>query len=341
MSSEAVSQAAAPESPAAGPSRRAQLAAVAVFVLAAAATRFIDLGSRPLHHDESIHAFQSYTLSRDGNWRYDPAYHGPFLYYANALIYKTLGVSSVTARLLPSIFGLILIGFAWPLARWIGRGAAVAYAILVLLSPHFTYFSRFIREDLYSLVFTLATILAFRMFLETDRARWLTLAAVAFALAGVTKENAYMTGVLFVVFGIWVFAERALGQRPVAAGASTAARAAVDWTSARWRPLITAGLLFLSIWVLMYTAFLRYPEDCSLANWIGIRKAVHYWMGQHSIARIPGPWYYYFPQIAYYETAIGLAAVLFFARRPDVRKDPFVRSVACAVLSLGIYAELQ
>ena len=70
--------------------------------------------------------------------------------------------------------------------------------MLVLISPHMAYFSRFIREDLYSLVFTLGTILAFRYFLETDRARWLTVSAVSFALAGVTKENAYMTGVLFV-----------------------------------------------------------------------------------------------------------------------------------------------
>ena len=55
-------------------------------------TRFYRLGDRPLHHDESIHAFQSYTLAKDGTWRYDPAYHGPFLYYANALIYKIVGL---------------------------------------------------------------------------------------------------------------------------------------------------------------------------------------------------------------------------------------------------------
>ena len=335
MSSEAVSQAAAPQSPAAGGSRRAWLAAAAVLFAAALGTRFVDLGSRPLHHDESIHAFQSYTLSRDGNWRYDPAYHGPFLYYANALVYKILGVSNVTARLLPAVFGLILIGFAWPLSRWIGRGAALAYAILVLLSPHFTYFSRFIREDLYSLVFTLSTILAFRMYLETNRARWLTLAAVAFALAGVTKENAYMTGVLFVLFGVFVFAERVLAQRPVGAAAATAARETADWTFARWRPLFTAALVFLIIWVVMYTAFLRYRED-----WLAIPKAVKYWIGQHTIARIPGPWYYYFPQLAYYETAILLAA-LFFIRRAEVRKDPFIRAVACVVFALGLFAEAQ
>jgi uncharacterized protein (TIGR03663 family) len=306
-----------------------------ILLLAALSTRMIRLGERPFHHDESIHAFQSYTLSKDGSWRYDPAYHGPFLYYANAIIYKIFGASNFTARVLPAIFGLILIGFAWPLSRWIGRRAAIVYAMLVLLSPHLNYFSRFIREDLYSLVFTLATILAFRMFLETDKARWLTLSAVAFALAGVTKENAYMTGVLFVIFGIWLLAERVMARKP---GAATAFEDVVDvteWTFARWRPFVTAGIVFLVIWTTMYTAFFRYPGD-----WFAIPKAVKYWIGQHSIARIPGPWYYYFPQLAYYETAICLAALLILTR-VEIRRDPFVRSVGAAMIALAVYAETQ
>jgi len=114
---------AAPEpAPATGPisaapasaAKNALRAVVILFALAAVGTRFYRLGERPLHHDESIHAYQSYTLAKDGNWRYDPAYHGPFLYYANALIYKIVGlphVTNATARFLPAVFGLILIAF--------------------------------------------------------------------------------------------------------------------------------------------------------------------------------------------------------------------------------------
>ena len=170
------------------PGRRRVL--YAAVLLIAIATHFVRLGDRPLHHDESIHAFQSYTLSKDGTWRYDPAYHGPFLYYANAAVYKTFGASHFTARLIPAAFGVGLLLFAFPLASWLGSGAAAAWVLLVLTSPHLTYFSRFIREDLYSLVFTFGTIVAFRRFLETDRSRWLTLSAISFALAGTTKENA-------------------------------------------------------------------------------------------------------------------------------------------------------
>jgi len=301
----------------------------AVLALAAVLSRFWALGDRPLHHDESIHAYQSYSLSKGGDWRYDPAYHGPFLYYVNALVYKIFGATDFTARLMPAVFGLLLIGFAKPLSRWIGRPAAWIYAVLVLTSPHFWYFSRFIREDLYSLVFTLGTIVAFQRFLETDRSQWLLLSAASFALAGVTKENAYMTGVLFVAYGIWC-AIRGAGE-PSGPAPAAAVGDAVRWTFGRLAPILSAGILFLVIWAGMYSAFGKYPGD-----WLAIPKAITYWIGQHSIARIPGPWYYYFPQLLFYDTAIVFAAFFAFSRR-DWKNDPFLRCLLRAAAPILLY----
>ncbi|MDQ5859116.1 MAG: TIGR03663 family protein, partial [Acidobacteriota bacterium] len=313
--------------------------AIGAFLLVALLTRFNDLGDRPFHHDESIHAQQSYNLMKDGTWRYEPAYHGPFLYYTNALVYRLFGVTDTTARLMPAVFGLLLIAAAFPLARWIGRPAAIAYALLVLISPHFTYFSRFIREDIYSLVFTLGTILAVQMFFDTDRARWLTLGAVSFALAGATKENAYMTGVLFVAYGIWAIVERVARAKGNKRALPDALIATARWVRGHFVPLLTAALVFLSIWALLYSAFGKYPQD-----WLAIPKAVKYRMGQHSIARIPGPWYYYVPQLLYYETAIVFAALFAFRRRSDPGRGsdphlPFLRFVLFwAIGSLLLYA---
>ncbi|HEY1250068.1 MAG TPA: flippase activity-associated protein Agl23 [Thermoanaerobaculia bacterium] len=317
--------------PAARPSPGRVLVLCGAILIAAVLTRFWDLGSRPLHHDESIHAYQSLSLAKGADWRYDPAYHGPFLYYVNALVYKVFGATNTTARLMPALFGILLIAFALPLRRWIGDTAALAYALAILTSGHMAYFSRFIREDLYSLVFTLGTILAFQRFLETDRAKWLSLSAASFAFAGVTKENGYMTGVLFVAYGAWcLFSEALLSQRE---GGSLARpiRTTAAWIRERMLPIASAGILFLVIWITMYTGFGRHPED-----WLAIPKAVKYWMGQHSIARIPGPWWYYFPQLAYYETAIGIAALFAFPWTAW-RRDPFLRSVLLAAPSLALY----
>ncbi|MFN2387891.1 MAG: flippase activity-associated protein Agl23, partial [Thermoanaerobaculia bacterium] len=241
MSAPALSEKEAAAAPARARPGRRELIAGAILTVALL-THFVRLAERPLHHDESIHAYQSHTLARDGTWRYDPAYHGPFLYYANALVYKIFGASDFTARLLPAIFGLILIAFAIPLSRWIGKDGALVYALLVLISPHLTYFSRFIREDIYSLVFTLGTIIAFRRFLEMDRFRWLVLSSVSFALAGATKENAYMTGVLFVAFGLWAFAERIAVAPKKGEAVSETWRRTRDWIARHFLQLIAAGL---------------------------------------------------------------------------------------------------
>ncbi|MEP6995132.1 MAG: flippase activity-associated protein Agl23 [Acidobacteriota bacterium] len=322
--------------PAAQPSRGSgrYVWVVSLLILAAVFTRFWHLSERPLHHDESIHAYQSWSLSRGADWRYDPAYHGPFLYYVNALVYKVAGATNFTARVMPAVFGLILIGFAWPLRRWIGNTAAAAYAIFLLTSGHISYFSRFIREDLYSLVFTLGTILAFQRFLETDRAKWLYLAAASFAFAGVTKENAYMTGVLFVGYGVWAYLSDAAESRRRGGSLAAPLKDTARWIWPRLIPLISAELLFLVIWVTMYTGFGKHPGD-----FFSIDKAVRYWMGQHAIARIPGPWWYYFPQLGYYETAICFAAVAALLSY-DFRRDPLVQASLITGAFLAIYTAL-
>ena len=116
-----------------------------------------------------------------------------------------------------------------------------------------------------------------------------------------------MTGVLFVAYGAWALVERVALAKGRKGALAEALRATAGWVRARILPIATAALVFLAIWVLMYTAFGKYPKD-----WLAIPKAIKYWMGQHSIARIPGPWYYYLPQLLYYETTIVFAACFAF-----------------------------
>ncbi len=51
------------------PLPRALLATLLLFAAVAVWTRFANLGNRLLHHDESIHAYMSNTLAKDGNCR--------------------------------------------------------------------------------------------------------------------------------------------------------------------------------------------------------------------------------------------------------------------------------
>src|SRR3990172_10855992 len=56
-----------------------------VFVLV---TRSSQLDFRAFHHDESIHSYYSWGIADvkkgPGTYRYDPVYHGPFMYHFGA-----------------------------------------------------------------------------------------------------------------------------------------------------------------------------------------------------------------------------------------------------------------
>ena len=64
-----------------------------ILLVVAALLRLWDLGARVMTHDESIHAYYSLTLLREGLYRHDPIYHGPLLYHLNAAVHLFLGVS--------------------------------------------------------------------------------------------------------------------------------------------------------------------------------------------------------------------------------------------------------
>src|SRR5688500_9565678 len=100
-----------------------------LYVLLLAATlilRVAWLDKRPLHHDESIHAYYSWRIVDVGpsDYKYDPVYHGPTLYYLTAALEALLGPSDFSARLLPVLCGVGLVALAWPLRALIGRKEA-------------------------------------------------------------------------------------------------------------------------------------------------------------------------------------------------------------------------
>src|SRR5262245_48971038 len=50
--------------------------------------RFWGLGDKPLHHDESMHAFYSYMYARNpSGYEYDPLLHGPFQFHAVGIFF--------------------------------------------------------------------------------------------------------------------------------------------------------------------------------------------------------------------------------------------------------------
>src|SRR3978361_1036005 len=111
----------APERPAAGTRRRRgpagwfaaqeprELMLWGALIAAALIVRFIGLGNRPFHHDESQDAYFSYIFRKTGDYEYNPLLHGPLRFYLTALMYVLFGDSDFTARLAPALMGLAMI----------------------------------------------------------------------------------------------------------------------------------------------------------------------------------------------------------------------------------------
>ena len=172
----------------------------AVILIVAVVSRFYALGARGMSHDESLHAVYSLDLYRSGNYQHNPMMHGPFLFHANAFIYFLFGVSDATARVMPALAGIGTIIAAWFYRRWLGRTGALLTALFLLFSPSLLFHSRYIRNDIYIVFFTMMWIYGMFRFIEDRKMKWLYLTVTAMALGFATKENLFMAGTIFGVF---------------------------------------------------------------------------------------------------------------------------------------------
>lgn len=308
-----------------------QAAYIALFVIATLLCT-INLGVRPYHHDESIHAYYSWKVTQQGvgDYRYDPVYHGPVLYYSSAAVLWVAemvaggltrlgftgvgtGDSDFTGRLSAVLFGLGVMGFAWPLRRYLGRWGALSFLALLTFSPAWIYFARFVRHDVYLALANLAAVyFAFR-YGETRKSWYMYLGGFFISLAACTKEDEYVLGAWFLVS----FAGMLLWE--VVAGRRTLGNVLAEvgtFFKTSLVPLLTGLVVFAIVWLALYTSFGTHPE-----NWNPVKRALEYWIGQHNIKRIGAPWYYYFPQFFLYEPLIFFPTLVvlispLFGKRP-------------------------
>lgn len=171
-----------------------------LLLLAAAVTRFWDLGSRTLHHDESLHAYYSWLFASGDGYVHDPLMHGPFLFHANALVYLLFGASDTTSRIMPALFGTVLVGLPWFLRgpRHLGRWGALAASVMLLVSPSLLYQSRYIRHDIYTVVGALVLCIGIVRYVERPERRWLVVVGGSLGFLLTNHEIVFGIAAIFV-----------------------------------------------------------------------------------------------------------------------------------------------
>lgn len=170
--------------------------------LSATLTRFWDLGSRALHHDESLHAYFSWIYQTGHGYIHDPLMHGPFLFHATALMYMLFGATDAVSRVAPALLGVILVMLPWFLRgdRLLGRWGALAASTLLLISPSILYYSRFIRHDIFAAVGELLLFITIARYLEAPEPRWAILAGLSIGYLLTTEEVSFIVLFVFAMF---------------------------------------------------------------------------------------------------------------------------------------------
>ncbi len=283
----------------------------AVLLFVGLVLRVANLGDRPMHHDESIHAtfsFQWMEAPARAFYKYDPTYHGPFLYCITQLIFSLVGTGPAEARLFPLIFGLGNLALCFIFVRWIGWAGALASLALLLVSPLLTYYSRFLAHDMPAVFFGLIAAWATFRFWESlekqdgagIRQAYLVSAA-AMGLLFSVKTVALLYGFIFLTFLGFAFAA---SRPPVPA----------EWkTPKRWGLplLIGMGIFFCCYGIFQTSFFNNFP-----AVWDGLLgRNITYWWGQHNVERLKGPVTFHLRSLLLHELPLCLVIGVALVRR--------------------------
>jgi predicted membrane-bound mannosyltransferase len=135
----------------------------------ALAMRFWHLDDRAIHHDESLHMYYAWQIFKGQGYEHVPFMHGPLKFFGTALMFRLFGDNDFTARLLFALVGTALVGLPYFLRNYIGRIGAIVAAALLAFSPSLVYVSRFNRDDILIVAYTLAMVVVMWRYLKEQQ----------------------------------------------------------------------------------------------------------------------------------------------------------------------------
>ncbi len=255
-----------------------------VVALGAFGLRASRLSMRPMHTDEAVHADNFATLLEGGTYKYDPReYHGPTLNYFTLIPARLTSANTypqlteVTLRIVPVVFGTLLVLMALLLVRGLGPAAVVA-ALLAALSPALVFYSRYYIQETLLVCFTFGVIVCGYRYLCTRALPWALATGAFVGLMHATKETCIIA---LCSMGLALVLSRR--ERPV--------RATV-------KPLhVLLGLVAaVGISALFYSSFGQNPQGV-LDSYL--TYATYFSRGAGANTVHVHPWYYYLQMLVF------------------------------------------
>jgi uncharacterized protein (TIGR03663 family) len=182
-----------------------EIALFAGVLLLAIATRFYDLGTRVMSHDESLHTYFSWLLYRGQGYQHTPMMHGPFQFHIIALSYFLFGVSDFTARIPAVLFSIATVWMVWYWRAYLGKWGAIVAGLLMVISPYMLYYGRYVRNETFVGLSGILLLYSVLRYLEGGEKRYLYYVTAATVLHFTSKETAFIyTAQILVYLGIYL-----------------------------------------------------------------------------------------------------------------------------------------
>jgi uncharacterized protein (TIGR03663 family) len=223
-------------------------------------------------------------------------------------MFSAFGASDLVARILPSLFGVLLIPLVYAIycLGYVNKYQTLLVSLFIAISPDMVYFSRFLRHDIFMLFFTFLLIVSLFYYFERRQFHFVIIAAIATAGALCCKEE---MPVLLIIIGSYFLISLWWGRYCL---------------PSRWkRDFLIYALIIVALCCTLYTGFGGHPDtligkdfsisttgvsiDITTTGWY---KAIDHWTDMHNKQRLGGPWFYYIPLDILYELPIFVLAII-------------------------------
>ncbi|MBN2449840.1 MAG: TIGR03663 family protein, partial [Lentisphaeria bacterium] len=243
-------------------------------VALALALRLPGIERRPMHNDEANQAYKAGLLMDTGRYRYDPfEHHGPTLYYLTLpeAWLQARGhfadTEILTYRIVPLIFGVLLIVLLVAVRDALGTVATVAAGVWIAVSPAMVYFSRFYIQEMLLVCFSFGLLAALWRYHRAPGYGWAVVAGLCAGLMHATKETCILAwGAMAVAAAVEGYRQR---RRPE--------RTAAPWERERLYHLGAAAAAAMIVSVTFFTSFFthwRGPLDSVLTYTTYLNRGV-------------------------------------------------------------------
>jgi predicted membrane-bound mannosyltransferase/DNA-binding beta-propeller fold protein YncE len=217
------------------PSITNEIILFSAIILLTIITRFYDLETRVMSHDESLHTYFSWLLYRGQGYQHNPMMHGPLQFHLLSLSYFLFGVTDFTARIPSVISSIATVWMVWYWRRYLGKTGALIAAFLMVISPYMLYYGRYVRNESFAGLSGILMLYAMLRFLEAGEKRYLYLVSISLVIHFTAKETAFIYAAQALLF-IAIYFVAQVTRRPWA-GAETNYRAFIIF--------LAAGLLLI------------------------------------------------------------------------------------------------